>query len=643
VFLYSRFAQILAQMVKFMQSHRDIIHYRDQSIPILLSHGLLKVQFKGVLMVVSFPKGVGESVRSESIDDIPILLSLLIRQEIPQYIDGLHIPHGNRQGLSVGWLTTLWLVYILTESDHRMNHVQDWVCSRIAILSELIGQVISETDFTDDRLADVLEVFSEDAFWQQVEASLTRHSIRVYNLPVDTVRLDATVGQVHHDPEKHPLFQVGRTKQDRFDVQFKMMLGALDPMGLPVAVDVVSGDRADDPLYVPIYRRIHQSLGKSGLLYVGDAKMSAMETRATIQSGNDFYLAPLSMVGQTPEVLSTLLDRLEDGAVFTTDIYLPEDLPEDPAQAPNPDLALAKGFETTVDREAIIEGQCVKWTERVLCVLSLRYARAQQEALENRLQQAEAELLSLTPSPERGKSQYREAPPLEAAVDSILGRYQLRGLLEVRLERQEQTHNVRPYGGRPARVETTVRYQVYVTRSQEAIADKKRRLGWRLYATNAPEARLNLGKAVLSYREQYIVERDFARLHGKQLGITPLFVQRDDHALGLIRLLTIALRALVLLEFVVRKSLAEQQTELNGIYAGNPKRATPRPTAERILETFDGITRTTITLPDGQKIHHVTSLSPVQERILELLHLPRTIYTNLMNVHTGDVCLERVA
>ena len=43
----SRFAQILAQMVKFMQSHRDIIHYRDQSIPILLSHGLLKVQFRG--------------------------------------------------------------------------------------------------------------------------------------------------------------------------------------------------------------------------------------------------------------------------------------------------------------------------------------------------------------------------------------------------------------------------------------------------------------------------------------------------------------------------------------------------------------------------------------------------------------------
>ena len=626
-----------------MHIQRDIIHYRDFLFLFVLSNDFLKVLPKGVLVMTSFPHTVGVNVRSEPIDDIPILLGLLIRLGIPGHIDDVYTPHGSRQGLSTGWLTTIWLVYILTESDHRMNHVQAWVGSRIAALSELIGQSISETDFTDDRLADVLEVLGEDALWQPIEAALTRHTIRVYNLPVDTVRLDATVGQVSHDPEKHPLFQVGRTKQDTFDVQFKMMLGALDPMGLPTAVDVVPGDRADDPLYVPIYRRIRQSLGKSGLLYVGDAKMSAIGTRASIESGNDFYLVPLSMVGQTPVVLDALLDQLEAGEVFLTDVYLPEDLPEDPTQAPNSDLALAKGFETTLARETFIEGRHVTWTERVLCVLSFRYARVQQEALEHRLQQAYAEVLSLTPPPGVGKSQYREASPLEVAVDRILDRFGVRGLLEVTLEQQEHNRSIRAYGGRPARVETTVRYQVHVTRSEEAIAAKKRRLGWRLYATNAPKARLTLANAVLSYREQYIVERDFARLHGRQLGITPLFVQRDDHALGLIRLLTIALRALVLLEFVVRRSLSQQQTELNGIYAGNPKRATSRPTAERILETFDGITRTTIALPGGQQIHHLTPLSPVQERILELLHLPCAIYTDLVTVYTGEVCPEMAA
>ena len=156
---------------------------------------------------------------------------------------------------------------------------------------------------------------------------------------------------------------------------------------------------------------------------MGDAKMSAIQTRASIQAGNDFYLAPLSMVGQAPVMLSALLNRLEAGHVSTSDIYLPEDLPEDPAQAPDPDLALAKGFETTVEQEAFVEGRRITWTERMLCVLSFRYARVQQEAMEHRLQQAEAELLNLTPPPGRGRSQYREAPLLEVAVDKVLGRY----------------------------------------------------------------------------------------------------------------------------------------------------------------------------------------------------------------------------
>ncbi|MEK7398189.1 MAG: hypothetical protein AAB116_14760 [Candidatus Poribacteria bacterium] len=34
--------------------------------------------------------------------------------------------HGNHQGLSIGWLTTAWLTYIVSESDHRMVEVETW-------------------------------------------------------------------------------------------------------------------------------------------------------------------------------------------------------------------------------------------------------------------------------------------------------------------------------------------------------------------------------------------------------------------------------------------------------------------------------------------------------------------------------------
>jgi transposase len=65
------------------------------------------------------------------------------------------------------------------------------------------------------------------------------------------------------------------------------MVSVLDPLGMPVATDVVPGQRADDPLYVPAITRVRESLGRRGLLSVGDCTMGALETRAFIEMGGD--------------------------------------------------------------------------------------------------------------------------------------------------------------------------------------------------------------------------------------------------------------------------------------------------------------------------------------------------------------------
>ena len=105
------------------------------------------------------------------------------------------------------------------------------------------------------------------------------------------------------------------------------------------------------------------------------------------------------------------------------------------------------------------------------------------------------------------------------------------------------------------------------------------------------------------------------RLKGRPLSLTPMYVQRDDHATGLIRLLSIALRVLTLLQFVGRRQLAAEGATLAGLYAGNPRRKTVRPTAERLLEAFRDITLTIMEGPQ-QTDRHLTALSPLQQRIL---------------------------
>ncbi len=81
------------------------------------------------------------------------------------------------------------------------------------------------------------------------------------------------------------------------------MLGALDPLGMPLATDGLSGERADDGLYLPIIERIRNGLQRPGLLFVGDGKMRALDTRAYLAKHQDWYVSPLPLTGATADAM----------------------------------------------------------------------------------------------------------------------------------------------------------------------------------------------------------------------------------------------------------------------------------------------------------------------------------------------------
>ena len=121
------------------------------------------------------------------------------------------------------------------------------------------------------------------------------------------------------------------------------------------------------------------------------------------------------------------------------------------------------------------------------------------------------------------------------------------------------------------------------------------------------------------------------RRQGRPRSLTPMYVQRDEHATGLIRLLSLALRVGTWREFVGRRRLAAEGTPLAGLYAGNAKRAPARPTAERLLEAFQDITLTVMEGPQ-QTYRHLTALRPLQQRIVEILGFSSEVYTKLLTV-----------
>jgi len=67
---------------------------------------------------------------------------------------------------------------------------------------------------------------------------------------------------------------------------------------------------------------------------------------------------------------------------------------------------------------------------------------------------------------------------------------------------------------------------------------------------------------------------------------------------------------------------------LAGLYEGNPKRQTQRPTAERLLRVFKGV-HLVIGRWGGHVLSYVSPLSEAQKQILHLLNFSEEIYHNL--------------
>jgi len=290
--------------------------------------------------------------------------------------------------------------------------------------------------------------------------------------------------------------------------------------------------------------------------------------------------------------------------------------------------SIAYGFEVSREQSVPIGDDLITWEERLLVVRSFSYVSTMQQALARRLEKAEAAFRALTLPRQQGKRQIQDEASLLAAIAQIEKRCRAHGLFHLTYAQEVEEQHVRGYRGKPARVERKVRFQLTVQRNEEAIAAAAFQAGWRIYATDAPAERLSLSQAVLAYRNQYIEENVFRRLQGKFLSITPVYVQRDDHAQGLFHLLTIGARLLALGDYLARQALAVEKPELTGIYAGNPKRGTARPTTERMLSAFENINLLIIPAETRTQCF-LTRLSSVQERILALLGLSRCLYTCL--------------
>lgn len=566
----------------------------------------------------------------EHLDDLPVIGHYLETTGISSLFDAHFPDHGHWSGLTGGKVIAGWLCYILTEGDHRLNHVEEWAASHLNGLSvTLDAPNIRSVDFCDDKLARLLDRMAIDDDWAAFERELGRQIIQVYR-PVDepsantaqVVRADSF--NVPQFREAGELFRHGYSKQRRADLPFcKVMVGYLDALGIPLTADIVKGSGPDFEYYLPTINRIRDILGSEGNLYVADSNLGSIGNRSAIHAAGNFYLCPLNKKQIVKEKEAAYLDLVP---------CLPEELP---------------GLFTRTDdkRDAVHYFELIEsvgkdtqeWVERRILIYSPAYAQGLHKSFNNRLDEAEDQINNLV-IPKKGRRIPKTLQDLHERIGVIVKKYDVEGCLDIQCSEERTTSNVQKHKDRPSRKVVKSSLALTIVRKQTQIEQRLRTMGWQIYGSNAPQESFSTAQLVEIYRDQYAIEHLFDFLLNRDVGILPVYLKKETRVKALIRLLSLAMKCSMLIQYMVRAQLQQRGEEMKGIYAGNKGRKTNKPTTPMLLRAFKGVSIVCVS-PDQDPSFRMVALNDTQCNILDLMGHPQ-LYARIADLLKAHAILR---
>src|SRR3954468_4298626 len=125
-------------------------------------------------------------LRVEVVADLPVLWASLQSLELPATLDRYFpAPRHWKGPLTPGEVLAVWLLFLVSQADHCLNHLQPWVAQHRGTLSALLGKPVLPTHAHGDRPADWLTRLGAHASFGALDQDLNRQTVRVYQLQAD--------------------------------------------------------------------------------------------------------------------------------------------------------------------------------------------------------------------------------------------------------------------------------------------------------------------------------------------------------------------------------------------------------------------------------------------------------------------------
>jgi transposase len=206
-------------------------------------------------------------------------------------------------------------------------------------------------------------------------------------------------------------------------------------------------------------------------------------------------------------------------------------------------------------------------------------------------------------------------------IQGLLGKYDYksRQVIESRLEKALRKAQARRYFSCTLHgTDEDQAWELHWDRCPTVISQAERFDGIVLLCTTVPVERLAAGAVMIKYKEQVTVEQtiDFIK---SPVQIRPMWLHSPRRLAGLTLLIMIAVLVAALLEYHIRRQIAQTGRLLSGLMPEN--RDNPYPTAAKMLKAFQDYALVIVRHADGHEDIHFPKLRPVQQQIWDMMGL----------------------
>jgi transposase len=554
-------------------------------------------------------------LRSEVLGPLPVVNHFLGRLKLSAALDR-HVPADDRRLRLAPAAALGVLVRNLVVSHRPLYAVAEWAAPYDpAMLGLAPGEVAL---LNDDRVGRVLErLFHADRaslLTEVVVGAVRAFGIDCAQLHNDstTVTFSGAYRAATGAPRggvPTPAVTFGHNKDHRPDLRQLVWILTVSADGaVPLAHRVASGNTSDDATHVPTWDELVALVGRADFLYVADCKLA---TRAAMEHIDD-------RGGRFVTVLPR--SRREDGwfrdwITRNTPAWIEalrrparrRDEPDDVCSVFESPLPTADGY-------------------RIVWVRSTAKTARDAAARVARLERATTGLEDLNRRLAGPKCRLKTKAAVDEAAHAVLAEAETTRFFEIHVrEERDRTYHQEQRGlaGPHTRFRQTTRTHFALTwriRDHVVKADAASD-GCFPLVTNDPN--ISPAEALAAYKYQPNLERRHAQLKGTQ-AVAPVFLKDPARIEALLCCHFLALLVHALIERQIRTAMADAAAKTIPLYPED--RDCPAPSAARILEIFNGVTRHHL-LSGGTEIEvFEPNLTALQRQVLRLLAIPAAAY-----------------